>query len=69
MGLAEIVAAFIDDLATGGKDHQSSAHNFGKLLGMLEAANLKAGASKVFAGLEEMDFLGFTLAGGHIKPD
>ncbi len=36
---------------------------------MLEEANLKAGATKVFAGLEEMDFLGFTLAGGELRPD
>ena len=69
MGLADIVAAFIDDLATGGRDHQSCAHNFSKLLAMLEAANLKAGATKVFAGLEKMDFLGFTLAGGELRPD
>jgi hypothetical protein len=63
------VAAFIDDLGTGGSDHQHSAHNFGKLLGALELSNLKAGAPKVFAGLEEMQFLGFTLAGGTLKPD
>ena len=69
MGLADIIAAFIDDLATGGRDHQSCAHNFGKLLAMLEEANLKAGATKVFAGLEQMDFLGFTLAGGELRPD
>lgn len=36
---------------------------------MLEQANLKAGASKVFLGLEEMQFLGFTLVGGSLKPD
>jgi hypothetical protein len=68
-GIADIVAAFIDDLGTGGGDHQHCAHNFGKLLGALEQSNLKAGAPKVFAGLEEMQFLGFTLAGGTLKPD
>lgn len=63
------MAAFIDDLGTGGSSHQHSASNFGKMLGALEMSNLKAGAPKVFAGLEEMDFLGFTLAGGTLKPD
>lgn len=36
---------------------------------MLQAANFKAGATKVFLGLEELSFLGFLLQDGQIKPD
>ena len=36
---------------------------------MLQSANFKAGATKVFLGLEEMAFLGFLLQDGQIKPD
>ena len=35
----------------------------------LQAANFKAGATKVFLGLQELSFLGFLLQEGHIKPD
>lgn len=36
---------------------------------MLEDFNIKAGAEKVFLGLEELDFLGFHLANGKISPE
>ena len=34
-GLAGIIGQFIDDLATGGKDHQHSAANCKKMMAML----------------------------------
>jgi hypothetical protein len=67
--LAGIIGQFIDDLATGGKDHRQAAANCKKMFITLQAANFKAGATKVFMGLEELAFLGFLLQGGHIKPD
>ena len=36
---------------------------------MLQDLNLKAGATKIFMGLEEVDFLGFKLTAGKIAPD
>jgi hypothetical protein len=68
-GLASMVAAFIDDLATGGKGHQHSAANCRKMFAMLEASNFKAGATKVFLGQEELAFLGYLLQDGALKPD
>jgi hypothetical protein len=67
--LNEIVGGFIDDLATGGGDHVKCAANVDKLFSMLAAYNLKAGAEKVFLGLEKLDFLGYTLQSGSISPD
>jgi hypothetical protein len=58
-GLAHIIGQFIDDLATGGKTHAHGALNCKKMLAMLQEANFKAGATKVFLGLEELAFLGF----------
>jgi hypothetical protein len=67
--LNKIVGGFIDDLATGGGDHTKCAANVDKLFAMLAAYNLKAGAEKVFLGLERLDFLGYTLQAGTISPD
>lgn len=67
--LHDIVGGFIDDLATGGSDHVQGAANAVKMFAMLRDFNMKAGAEKVFLGLEEMSFLGFKLADGHISPD
>ena len=36
---------------------------------MLASKGLKAGADKVFFGLEQMTFLGYLLEGGVMKPD
>ena len=63
-GLASIIGQFIDDLATGGKSHPHSASNCNKMFAMLQGANFKAGATKVFLGLTEMAFLGFLLQDG-----
>jgi hypothetical protein len=60
-GLAGIIGQFIDDLATGGTDHRHAAANCKKMFTTLQAANFKAGATKVFLGLEELAFLGFLL--------
>ncbi len=68
-GLAGIIGQFIDDLVTGGKTHVHSATNCKKMFAMLQAANFKAGATKVSLGLEELSFLGFLLQKGQIKPD
>ena len=67
--LQEIVGAFIDDLATGGMTHQETADRAGQMLRMLASKGLKAGADKVFFGLEKMSFLGYLLEGGVMKPD
>lgn len=58
------MGAFIDDLATGGSSHAHNAKNTGKMFAMLKDLNLKAGAEKVFLGLEEIAFLGFKLSAG-----
>ena len=68
-GLADLVGAFIDDLATSGSNHHHNASNMGRMLGAMEGANLKAGPPKVSMGLTSMDFLGYTLDGEHLKPD
>ena len=57
-GLGAVVAAFIDDLVTGGQGHQQSTANCKHMFAMLEGANFKAGASKVFLGQEELAFFG-----------
>ena len=62
------MAAFIDDLATGGKGHAQSAANCKRMFSMLERANFKAGATKVFLGQEKLTFLGYLLQGGVLKP-
>jgi hypothetical protein len=67
--LQEIVAAFIDDLATGGMCHEETAERAGHMLKMLATKGLKAGADKIFFGLEKMQFLGYLLEGGEMKPD
>ena len=67
--MQEIVGAFIDDLATGGMSHQETAGRAGKMLRMLGEKGLKAGADKVFFGMEKMPFLGYLLEGGQMKPD
>lgn len=67
--LTDIIAGFIDDLATGGVDHKQAAANTARMFAMLRDYNLKAGAEKVFLGLEEVQFLGYTLKGGNISPD
>jgi hypothetical protein len=67
--LQEIVGAFIDDLATGGATHEEAAARAGGMLRMLDSKGLKAGADKVFFGLEQMPFLGYLLEKGHMKPD
>lgn len=68
-GLEEIVACFIDDLATGGGTHEEAVQNAEKLFTMLEDFHLLAGADKVFMGLSEMKFLGYLLVAGQLQPD
>ena len=68
-GLAAVVGAFIDDLATGGRGHRHSAANCARMFAMLRGSNFKAGASKVFLGQEELPFLGYLLRKGALSPD
>lgn len=67
--LHDIVAAFIDDLATGGSTHQECAKRAEQMLSMLGKRGLKAGADKIFLGLTSMHFLGYLLESGGMKPD
>lgn len=67
--LHDDVAAFIDDLATGGETHEESAARAGKMLGMLAKRGLKAGADKIFLGLTKIHFLGYLIEDGNLKPD
>jgi hypothetical protein len=67
--LQELVGAFIDDLATGGATHEEAAVRAGDMLRMLSAKGLKAGADKIYLGLEQMPFLGYLLEKGGMKPD
>lgn len=67
--LCDVVGGFIDDLATGGQDHEQGAANAARLFAMLADFNYKAGAEKVSMGLEEMSFLGYKLHQGTIQPD
>jgi len=53
------VAAFIDDLATGGMTHQEAAHKTKFTFKMLAKRGLKAGANKIHMGLTKIKFLGF----------
>jgi hypothetical protein len=39
------------------------------MFAMLQSANFKAGATKVFLGLQELPFLGYLLKDGTIQPD
>ena len=68
-GMTRILGCFLDDLATGGANHQEAAANTGRKLAMLKSARLLAGADKVFTGLEEIPFLGFLLRAGQLLPD
>lgn len=45
------MGAFIDDLATGGVNHEQCAKRAGLMLRMLGKRGLKAGADKIFFGL------------------
>lgn len=45
--LEELIACFIDDLATGGDSHEQAAEHARKLFSMLEDFHLLAGADKV----------------------
>lgn len=67
--LFDDVAAFIDDLATGGETHVENAERTGKMLGMLAKRGLKAGADKIFLGLTKIHFLGYLIEDGKLKPD
>jgi len=53
------VAAFIDDLATGGLSHREAAQKTKSMLMMLGKRGLKAGANKIHMGLTQIKFLGF----------
>lgn len=50
-------------------NHEETATRAGEMLRMLGAKGLKAGADKIFFGLESMQFLGYLLEGGKLKPD
>ncbi len=58
-GLLDLVGCFIDDLATGGEDHEQAAHRAKQLFSMMEEWQLLAGADKVFLGQTEIKFLGY----------
>jgi hypothetical protein len=68
-GLLDIIGCFIDDLATGGEDHEEGAHRARALFAMMEDWRLLAGADKVFLGMVELNFLGYKLSKGQLSPD
>ncbi len=68
-GLGDRAGCFIDDVATGGANHDEGVKNIRELFAALEAAHLLAGADKVSLGLEVVQFLGYQLKGGNLYPD
>ena len=50
--LGDRAGCFIDDVATGGKDHEEGVQNVRDLFGALERSRLLVGADKVFLGLD-----------------
>ena len=57
--MGDKAGCFIDDVATGGADHEQGVWNVRELFAALEAAHLLAGADKVSLGLEVVNFLGY----------
>lgn len=68
-GQLQCVAAFIDDICNGGKDHPSNIQHLRDLLATIATANFKIGAGKIEVGVDELLAFGFLLRDGTWQPD